>query len=321
LTLILITSAQARAQGPDIAHSAVDCIVAGRFPKLDACFAPQDAVARARVYFRAKGGIHWYFVEMRPEGGCYTGVLPKPKLSAARVDYYIDVLDRSFAEGRTPEHGARVVEGGMECKDKMVAMGLASASILLGVPAGAPAVPFGFQAAGIVGAAGASAATTGTTSASSTGGTTSAAASGGGGGGGAVLGVLIGAGAAGGAVYYFTHKNNESTADAPTTPVAPTAPSYDGGWAGTTSQQQLFRFTVANGGVTDVDTAYLSSTRKPPGPVPIRQSFSPAPPISDGRFVIRGDGFTITGVFGSPTTASGTLEVGGSAITWQAAKQ
>src|SRR5262249_58019263 len=90
----------------DIAQNNVDCIVAGQFPRMDACFTPQEDVARARVYFRAKGGIHWYFVEMRAEGACYAGVLPKPKLSAARVDYYIDVLNRGFTEGRTAEHAA-----------------------------------------------------------------------------------------------------------------------------------------------------------------------------------------------------------------------
>ena len=39
--------------GVVIDHKAVGCIVAGKFPKMNACFSPNSAVARARVYFRA----------------------------------------------------------------------------------------------------------------------------------------------------------------------------------------------------------------------------------------------------------------------------
>ena len=105
--LALLPVAAAQAQAPAIEHKAVSCIVAERFSRLDACFAPAEQVARARVQFRAHGTPHWYFVDMGAEGPCHSGVLPKPKKSTRKIDYYIDVVDRRFAEGRTREHAPR----------------------------------------------------------------------------------------------------------------------------------------------------------------------------------------------------------------------
>ncbi len=45
---------QARAQGVSVDHKPVDCIVAGQYSKLDACFTPAPNVARARLYFKTR---------------------------------------------------------------------------------------------------------------------------------------------------------------------------------------------------------------------------------------------------------------------------
>jgi len=92
--MALLPVAAAQAQAPAIEHKAVSCIVAERFARLDACFEPAEQVARARVQFRAHGTPHWYFVDMGAEGPCHSGVLPKPKKSTRKIDYYIDVVDR-----------------------------------------------------------------------------------------------------------------------------------------------------------------------------------------------------------------------------------
>jgi hypothetical protein len=146
----LLPVAVAQAQAPAIEHKAVSCILAERFARLDACFTPADQVARARVQFRAHGTPHWYFVDMGAEGPCHSGVLPRPKKSTKKIDYYIDVVDRRFAEGRTAEHDPRVVERSGECgQDMVMAAGLGSAaSIVLGVAAGAPRSPWVFRATG-----------------------------------------------------------------------------------------------------------------------------------------------------------------------------
>jgi hypothetical protein len=76
----LAVAASARAEGPVIEHSAVACVVAEKFPQLEARIVEPEAISRARVQFRGEGGP-WYFVEMKGSGGVFTAILPKPKKS------------------------------------------------------------------------------------------------------------------------------------------------------------------------------------------------------------------------------------------------
>ena len=56
------------AEGVAIDHKPVKCIVAEKYPRLNACFAPSSRLARARVYFRvADGPPDWYYVEMKSD--------------------------------------------------------------------------------------------------------------------------------------------------------------------------------------------------------------------------------------------------------------
>jgi hypothetical protein len=293
---LALSAAEAHAQAPAIEHKAVSCILAERFPRLDACFAPSERVARGRVFFRAEGTRHWYFVDMDAEGPCHSGVLPKPKKSTKRIEYYIDVVDRQFSEGRTPEHRPRVVERSGDCdRTLLVAAGLGStaAAIVLGVAGGAPPVPAGFEAAGIAAAPVPDA----------------PVAQAKGGGGGTAAAFIIGAAAAGGAAYYLTQKDEEG-ADGPT---------YDGAWTGTTSQNRPFAFTVAQNAVIRLDTSYLIGGTT--APVAIQRSFSPGLPISNGSFTLQEQGLVVTGNFASETAASGRLEPTRVSATWQATRR
>ena len=95
-----------------IDHKAVSCIVAEKFPKLNACFTPNSNVARARVYFRAEGGTSWYYVDMKSDAPCMSGILPKPRkeMIDKHVDYYVHATDKAFTEARTVEYDPLVVE-------------------------------------------------------------------------------------------------------------------------------------------------------------------------------------------------------------------
>ena len=160
--LLLFLHAGARADGPVIEHAARGCFVAERFPQLEARFADPDAISRARVRFRGETGP-WYFVEMKRSGPAFTGVLPKPKKSLKKMGYYIEATDREFRENRTQEFAADVVpEPGMCADPKMMAGMATTASVLVGAPAGAAAVPVGFSSSGVASAA--SAATAGAAS-------------------------------------------------------------------------------------------------------------------------------------------------------------
>src|SRR5207244_6099875 len=52
---LLVSATVAGAQGLTINHDEVGCLVAGKYPKLQACFTPAGDVKQARVYFRAQG--------------------------------------------------------------------------------------------------------------------------------------------------------------------------------------------------------------------------------------------------------------------------
>jgi hypothetical protein len=294
----------AHAQGPSIQHKAVGCIVADRYPRLDACFAPSADVARGRVHFRAHGTPHWYFVDMKAEGPCHSGILPKPLKSTRKIDYYIDVVDKAFAEGRTPEHDPKVVSRNMECDmDMIMAAGMGSASIVLGVAAGAPPIPVGFDGAGIV-AGPPSAAKSGPPEPEVS------AGSGGGGGGGTAAAFLLGAAAAGGAAYYIIQKDDEGDE----------LPVYDGEWRGTTSQGRSFGFTVAQNAVTRLDFVYTIGTSNTA--VTVQRALSPPLPITGASFTFEEQGATVMGTFATETSASGNIQVIRTpVITWQATRR
>ena len=86
-----------------IEHREVGCIVAGQYPKLEACFSPEASVGRGRVLFRAVGSDPWYYVDMSRDGSCYSAVLPRPKPELKGFEYFVDVMDRAFAEAHKPE--------------------------------------------------------------------------------------------------------------------------------------------------------------------------------------------------------------------------
>jgi hypothetical protein len=153
-------AASALAQEPTIDHKPVGCVVAGKFPKLDACFNPAD-LASARLYFKGGTGTVWYWVNY-PTGACGAAILPKPSKKLTELDYYIEIIDKNGNSSRTPDVATTVVpnEGGCK-KDIPVAPWLPSASVVVGAPAGAVlpatfavgAASTGLGAAAIVGGA------------------------------------------------------------------------------------------------------------------------------------------------------------------------
>jgi hypothetical protein len=178
----------AAGQGPQIAHDAVGCVVAGQFPRFEARIEAAGGVGRARVLFRADGSSAWYFVEMKAAAGTWTGVLPKPTPALKRFSYYLEATGTSFEEGRTPEYAPRVVGAASECEPRaLVAAVSAVGPALVGAPVGAPAVPVGFTGLGPAPVAGTVA-------------TSGSVAAGGGGSTGLVLGLVGGAAALGGGI-------------------------------------------------------------------------------------------------------------------------
>lgn len=121
-------------------------MVAEKFALLSARFDPAESVARARVHFRAEGGPVWYYVEMKPQAGSFQGTLPKPRKSTKKIQYYIEVVDKAFAESRTAEYAPDVVDSAAGCGMKKAmagvavgaAAGISTAAIVAGVVGGGP---------------------------------------------------------------------------------------------------------------------------------------------------------------------------------------
>ena len=107
-----LTSGALSADGPVVEHDPVDCIVAGHYLLLPACFRPADQVARGRVYFQPEGAAAWYFVEMKSSMPCWAGVLPKPSraLIGRHVNYYH--RDHHPEPGLGPDAGVPRARGG-----------------------------------------------------------------------------------------------------------------------------------------------------------------------------------------------------------------
>ncbi len=130
------------AQGMGIEHDGVDCIVAGKFPRMNACFQPASALATARVYFRVEGTEDWYYVEMGPEAPCYSGYLPKPgkQLVDKKLEYYVQATGKQYAEGQTQIYAPIVVSSEDRCQKKLAPY-VSKAAVRV-----FPAMPGGFAA-------------------------------------------------------------------------------------------------------------------------------------------------------------------------------
>ena len=150
-----------------IAHDDVSCIVANRHPQVDACLTPAESVGRAQVHFRAGGTDAWYAVDLKPEGRCFRGLLPRPLTTTQAVEYYVDVVDRGFTESRLPDRApdvaytARVVAGEKACTAGRLAAfaGRLSQPVVVSVlrggqavatALGAPPALVGFSSEGVI---------------------------------------------------------------------------------------------------------------------------------------------------------------------------
>ncbi len=150
----LLSAGAARGQDLQVFHDPVGCLVADRYPRFEARIEPESAAARVRIQFRTEEAVDWYFVEMKRENGGRAGLLPKPTKSLKRFRYYIEVTGTDFESARTPEYAAEVVPDASSCGSKLVAASVPSTgSVVVGGPAGAPAVPPGFATLGVAGVA------------------------------------------------------------------------------------------------------------------------------------------------------------------------
>lgn len=141
--------AQTTGTGAAIQFEPVTCFVAGEFPLLDAGIEPIASVARARTYFKAAQGATFYYVEMTQDAGRFFGKLPRPKVEASPLTYYLQATTTEFEDSQTTEIEAIVVEKKEDCGDrKVAAYGPPGEVTVFSAASGASIAPVGFAAGG-----------------------------------------------------------------------------------------------------------------------------------------------------------------------------
>jgi hypothetical protein len=140
--------AETSGTGAQILFEPVTCFVAGEFPLLDAGIEPVASVARARLYFKGASGEAYYYVEMGQEEGRYYGKLPRPRVEASPITYYLQSTTTQFEESQTGEIEAIVVNDKEECGDrKIAAFGPPGAITIFSAATGVSVIaPAGFAA-------------------------------------------------------------------------------------------------------------------------------------------------------------------------------
>jgi hypothetical protein len=135
----------------EIHHDPIGCMVAGQFPLVDAVIEPAASVARARVYFKAAQSDAWFYVEMTPAETGFVGKLPRPKLEASPIEYYIQATTLEFGESQNAQTSSIVVLDAKDCPGdkKIAAIGPPGEVTVFSATTGAAIAPVGFAAGGL----------------------------------------------------------------------------------------------------------------------------------------------------------------------------
>ncbi len=149
-------------RGLAIEHDSPGCVAAEQYPRLSACFRPDGAVARGRVYFRPPGTGDWFYVEMTGEPPCLQAVLPRPRKDLGAIEYSISGMDRDLTEARTAAYTVPVTTTGT-CRAGSMAPVVESGAVVIGSTSGTAPAGFltgdGVSTGLILGVAGAAAVT------------------------------------------------------------------------------------------------------------------------------------------------------------------
>jgi hypothetical protein len=134
--------------GTTLTHDQISCFIAGEFPLLDASIMPVPNVARARIYFKSALIETYYYVEMTPAEGKFVGKLPRPRVEASPITYYVEATTTDFTDLKLPEVSALVIENKDDCPDKRVAaIGPVGEVTVFSSATGLAIAPAGFAAA------------------------------------------------------------------------------------------------------------------------------------------------------------------------------
>src|SRR5436309_9260812 len=84
------------------------CILAGQYPQFQGAIVPMDGVTRSRLFFHSALAPDFYYVEAVLEGGRYVARLPRPRLEAGPLSFYLEATRSDFAQARSGEGTAMI---------------------------------------------------------------------------------------------------------------------------------------------------------------------------------------------------------------------
>jgi hypothetical protein len=100
--MLLLLPGLALAEPPEVNHQPSPCSIPDKPISLCARVTDDGQVAKARIYFRAKGEQFYSFVDMAFTGINHCGTLPAPRAGKASViEYYVQGIDDQYESGRT----------------------------------------------------------------------------------------------------------------------------------------------------------------------------------------------------------------------------
>jgi hypothetical protein len=150
VSLLAGAAATAVAADPElqVTHAPRGCVIEAHAVRIEARIEPPDDI-RARVYFRGDSGDpRFYSVPMERRGALWVGLLPSPAPGTSRLAYYI-AASAVGARGRAPASSAFIADVVTAPCPGGALPTSAEGPRELGVPAGAPRVPPGFETTGI----------------------------------------------------------------------------------------------------------------------------------------------------------------------------
>lgn len=270
LPVALAVGREASAQPlPSIRHQRVDCLAPDHFARLFATIQPGDSVRTAKLYFRSDKYPDFYYVEMQRVEERFQAVLPKPGAETKRVIYYIEAVDAAFSAARTGEHDLEIKDPcDRRSSDAAYFTGDNPGIVVGATEAGAPAIPPGFQVAGISGFI-----------------TAAGLAIGAGGGGGAATAVLVlgAAGATAGIVVAAGGENSGSTSSVFGAPGSTTT-SSGSPTASTSSTTTVSGPTTTTGSTTTVGPGTTTATSTSSSSTTTTTISMPTPPTACFQF-------------------------------------
>jgi hypothetical protein len=137
----------ASSAAPRIDHAALTCVVAGRYPRIEAQVTPPD-VSEVRARFRLLDSEGWYSVRLSRDGDQWSGSLPRPTARLDSFIYRLEATDEAARTGRTSDTIVRVVSDDGDCGAEGAGPSVADASPVVEAPPGAPDLPEGFGGGG-----------------------------------------------------------------------------------------------------------------------------------------------------------------------------